>query len=86
MSSRGAGGSGEQARGEQVRLRRRFRLSDTGFRHVSWTPVERCDCLWGGALAAEIRLDLAAANEYVESHGSFAEFAREHFAADDDAI
>lgn len=38
------------------------------------------------ALAAEIRLDLAAANEYVESNGSFADLAREHFASDDDAV
>ena len=38
------------------------------------------------ALAAEIRVDLTAANEYVENHGSFADFAREHFASDDDAV
>ena len=38
------------------------------------------------ALAAEIRVDLTAANEYVESHGSFADFAREQFASDDDAV
>ena len=38
------------------------------------------------ALAAEIRLDLNAANEYVESNGSFADFAREHFASDDGSV
>lgn len=38
------------------------------------------------ALAEEIRLDLIAANEYVENNGSFAELAREHFASDDDAV
>jgi antitoxin CcdA len=38
------------------------------------------------ALAAEIRLDLAAANEYVGKHGSFADLAREHFASDDDTV
>jgi antitoxin CcdA len=38
------------------------------------------------ALAVEIRLDLAAANEYVENHGSFAELAREHFDSDDGAV
>lgn len=38
------------------------------------------------ALAAEIRLDVTAANQYVESHGSFADLAREHFASDDDPV
>lgn len=38
------------------------------------------------ALAAEISADLVAANEYVEKNGSFAELAREHFAAGDDAV
>ena len=38
------------------------------------------------ALAAEIRADLAAANEYVEKNGSFAELAREHFVSADDAV
>lgn len=38
------------------------------------------------ALAAEIRLDLAAVNDYVEKHGSFADLAREHFASDDEAV
>jgi len=35
-------------------------------------------------LRAEIELDLAAANDYVARHGSFAELAREHYAATDD--
>jgi len=35
-------------------------------------------------LRAEIEIDLAAANDYVARHGSFAEFAREHYAAEDD--
>ena len=38
------------------------------------------------ALAAEIRLDLTAANEYVDNNGAFADFAREHFSSDDDAV
>ena len=33
---------------------------------------------------AEIAVDLAAANDYVARHGSFAEMAREHYAAADD--
>jgi hypothetical protein len=33
---------------------------------------------------AEIAVDLAAANDYVARHGSFAEMAREHYAASDD--
>jgi hypothetical protein len=38
-------------------------------------------------LRAEIAIDLAAANDYVARHGSFAELAREHYAAmDDDAV
>ncbi len=36
-------------------------------------------------LRAEIEMDLAAANDYIARHGSFAEFAREHYAAEDDA-
>jgi hypothetical protein len=36
-------------------------------------------------LHAEIEIDLAAANDYVARHGSFAELAREHYAAEDDA-
>jgi hypothetical protein len=35
-------------------------------------------------LRAEIEMDLAAANDYVARHGSFAELAREHYAATDD--
>jgi hypothetical protein len=35
-------------------------------------------------LRAEIEVDLAAANDYVARHGSFAELAREHYAAGDD--
>ena len=35
-------------------------------------------------LRAEIETDLAAANDYVARHGSFAELAREHYAATDD--
>ena len=38
-------------------------------------------------LRAEIETDLAAANDYVARHGSFAEMARQHYAAaDDDAV
>jgi len=37
-------------------------------------------------LRAAIALDVAAANDYVTQHGSFAEFAREHYAAGDDAV
>ena len=37
-------------------------------------------------LRAAIAMDLAAANDYVALHGSFAEFAREHYAAGDDAV
>jgi len=35
-------------------------------------------------LRAEIEMDLVAANDYVARHGSFAELAREHYAATDD--
>ena len=35
-------------------------------------------------LRAEIAIDLAAANDYVARHGSFAELAREHYVATDD--
>lgn len=39
------------------------------------------------ALAAEIRTDLEAANDYVSKNRSFAELAREHFdAKDDDSV
>ena len=38
-------------------------------------------------IRAEIETDLAAANDYVSRHGSFADLAREHYAStDDDAI
>ena len=38
-------------------------------------------------LRAAIQVDLAAANDYVARHGSFADLAREHFAAaDDDSV
>jgi hypothetical protein len=36
-------------------------------------------------LRAEIETDLAAANDYVARHGSFAELAREHYASAGDA-
>jgi post-segregation antitoxin (ccd killing protein) len=36
------------------------------------------------ALAAEIRADLEAANDYVARNGSYAELARAHFSAKDD--
>ena len=39
------------------------------------------------ALHAQIQAELAAANDYVAKHGSFAELVREHYAsADDDAV
>jgi post-segregation antitoxin (ccd killing protein) len=39
------------------------------------------------ALAAEIRTDLDAANEYVNRNGSFADLARDHFAeSGDDSV
>jgi hypothetical protein len=45
------------------------------------------DTMSARALRAEIEMDLAAANNYVARHGSFAELAREHYAAaDDDAV
>jgi hypothetical protein len=38
-------------------------------------------------LEAEIERDLAAVNDYVARHGSFAQLAREHYAAaDDDSV
>ena len=38
-------------------------------------------------IRAEIEVDLAAANDYVARHGSFADLAREHYAStDDDAV
>lgn len=39
------------------------------------------------ALAAEIRVDLEAANAYTEKHGCFADLARAHFAdSGDEAV
>lgn len=38
------------------------------------------------ALAAEIQVDLTAANEYIEKNRSFAELARDHFDPDDGAV
>ena len=37
-------------------------------------------------LRPAIEIDLAAANDYVAQHGSFAESAREYYAAGDDAV
>jgi hypothetical protein len=42
------------------------------------------DAMSPPVLRAEIEIDLAAANDYVARHGSFAELAREHYAATDD--
>ena len=42
------------------------------------------DAMSPRVLRAEIAIDLAAANDYVARHGSFAELAREHYAATDD--
>ena len=42
------------------------------------------DAMSPRVLRAEIEMDLAAANDYVVRHGSFAELAREHYAATDD--
>jgi hypothetical protein len=45
------------------------------------------DAMSPRVLRAAIEIDLAAANDYVARHGSFAELAREHYAAiDDDPI
>jgi len=44
------------------------------------------DAMRPGDLRAAIALDVAAANDYVAQHGSFTEFAREHYAAGDDAV
>ena len=45
------------------------------------------DAMSPRVLRAEIEMDLAAANDYVARHGSFAELARVHYAAaDDDAV
>jgi antitoxin CcdA len=37
-------------------------------------------------LAVEIQQDIAAAENYAESHGSFADFARAHYERDDGAV
>ncbi len=64
-------------RSEQVRLLRAL-LEELEALPLSMSPR---------VLRAEIEMDLAAANEYVARHGSFAELAREHYAgADDDAV
>jgi hypothetical protein len=44
------------------------------------------DAMAPRVLRAEIDIDFAAANDYVARHGSFAELAREHYAADDDPV
>jgi hypothetical protein len=44
------------------------------------------DAMCPRVLRAAIAIDLAAANDYVAQHGSFAELAREHYAAGDDAV
>jgi post-segregation antitoxin (ccd killing protein) len=38
------------------------------------------------ALIAELRLGLAAVDNYAEQHGSFAELVRKHYEQDDDSI
>jgi hypothetical protein len=42
------------------------------------------DAMSPRVLRAEIETDVAAANDYVARHGSFAEMAREHYGAADD--
>jgi post-segregation antitoxin (ccd killing protein) len=37
-------------------------------------------------LTAEIQKDIAAAESYAQSHGSFADFVREHYERDDSAV
>ena len=37
-------------------------------------------------LAAEIQADLAAASEYTEQHGAFADFVRAHYGRDDGPV
>ncbi len=37
-------------------------------------------------LAADLQQDIAAAENYAESHGSFADFVRAHYERDDSAI
>jgi post-segregation antitoxin (ccd killing protein) len=38
------------------------------------------------SVKAELQQDLAAANEYAEKHGSFAELTRAHYGQDDGAV
>ena len=42
------------------------------------------DAMSPRVLRAEIEIDLVAATDYVAWHGSFAELAREHYAATND--
>jgi hypothetical protein len=44
------------------------------------------DAMRPRVLRAAIAIDLAAANDYVAQHGSFAELARERYAAGNDAV
>lgn len=44
------------------------------------------DAMRPRVLRAAIAIDLVAANDYVAQYGSFAESAREHYAAGDEAI
>jgi hypothetical protein len=44
------------------------------------------DAMRPRVLRAAIAIDVAAANDYVAQHGSFAESAREYYAAGDDAV
>jgi len=37
-------------------------------------------------LAAEVQQDITAAENYAQSHGSFADFVREHYERDDSAV
>jgi hypothetical protein len=61
-------------RNDQVRLLRAL-LEELEALPVTMSPR---------VLRAEIEMDLAAANDYVARHGSFAELAREHYAAGED--
>jgi antitoxin CcdA len=38
------------------------------------------------ALVAEVQQDIAAADKYIEEHGSFADLVRRHYELDDDAV
>jgi hypothetical protein len=61
-------------RSDQVRLLRAL------LEELEALPDAMSPCV----LRAEIEIDLAAANDYVARHVSFAELAREHYAATDD--